>query len=144
MRLVISVMAICVVAMAVWVLRNFEPGVASWYPKCAFHQATGLHCPGCGATRALRALVLGDVLLAIRYNPMLILGLPVIFGMIAWQRRRERAGGLASPKMAWVLFLLLLVYMIGRNLPSPLLSPLAPPASLRSNSVDGGAAVSAR
>ena len=28
---------------------------------CAFHSLTGLYCPGCGGTRAVRELLYGDL-----------------------------------------------------------------------------------
>ena len=37
---------------------------------CQFHLLTGLYCPGCGGTRALRALLSGNLLLSIRYHPL--------------------------------------------------------------------------
>lgn len=35
-------------------LWKFPPTESSWWPKCIFHQLTGLLCPGCGATRSMR------------------------------------------------------------------------------------------
>jgi Protein of unknown function (DUF2752) len=128
-RIAIGTLAIAMWLVLLWTLRTYEPTASAFYPKCVFYQATGLHCPGCGATRSLHALANGEVLLAIRCNPLLIVGLPIILCVIAIQQRRERAGELASPKLAWVLFAILLIYMIGRNVPSPTRSPLAPPAS---------------
>ena len=37
---------------------------------CLFHLLTGLYCPGCGGTRAFRALLAGNLLLSIRYHPL--------------------------------------------------------------------------
>ncbi len=37
---------------------------------CQFHRATGLPCPTCGLTRGVLALLHGDVLAAIGYNPL--------------------------------------------------------------------------
>lgn len=101
-----------------------------WYPKCVFHQATGLHCPGCGGTRAVRALARGYLLLAIRSNPMLILGVPIMLILIGRQRRREKAGGKASPRLALTLFAILVIYFVARNIPSPTRSPFAPPSGM--------------
>ncbi|MEM9588055.1 MAG: DUF2752 domain-containing protein [Planctomycetota bacterium] len=109
------------------VLRRFEPTADSLYPKCLFYQWTGLHCPGCGATRALRALSLGDVRLAIRTNPMLIIGGPIIALLVWIQKRRERRGLIASPRLAWCLFVVLMTYFILRNVPTPATGWLAPP-----------------
>jgi Protein of unknown function (DUF2752) len=41
-------------------------------PECPFHLATGLYCPGCGSTRAMRSLLRGHIADAIRYNPLLM------------------------------------------------------------------------
>ena len=41
-------------------------------PGCIFRRLTGLACPGCGGTRAARALLAGDVWAACRYNFFLI------------------------------------------------------------------------
>lgn len=42
-------------------------------PGCIFRRLTGLACPGCGGTRAARALLAGDVWAACRFNLFLIL-----------------------------------------------------------------------
>ena len=41
-------------------------------PGCIFRRLTGLSCPGCGGTRAARALLAGDVWAACRFNLFLI------------------------------------------------------------------------
>ncbi len=115
-------------------LRLVEPTADSWFPKCTFHQVTGLHCPGCGATRAVRALVMGDIVLAIRNNPLLIIGLPIMLVVIYVQRRRERLGGLAAPKIAITFFVIVVAYFIARNVPSPTRSWLAPVPSRSTDS----------
>lgn len=38
-------------------------------PPCLFHIITGYYCPGCGGTRALRALLHGRFLQAAWYHP---------------------------------------------------------------------------
>ena len=45
---------------------------AKWLPKCMFYQTTGLYCPGCGATRALSALLHGDLKSSLHNNVLLI------------------------------------------------------------------------
>lgn len=66
-------------AAGVAVLWRVDPNQAgSGLPGCPFHAITGLYCPGCGATRALHALVHGDVGHAMAMNPVLTLTLPLI------------------------------------------------------------------
>lgn len=43
------------------------PGVL--LPPCMFHTLTGFSCPGCGCTRAVIALLHGDILQSLCYNP---------------------------------------------------------------------------
>ena len=51
-----------VAAAGAWVLQRVDPNAAgSPLPGCVFYQFTGLYCPGCGMTRALHALVHGDL-----------------------------------------------------------------------------------
>jgi Protein of unknown function (DUF2752) len=127
-RILAVALALTIGGVGFWVLRSFPPTADSWYPKCVFYQATGLHCPGCGGTRALGALVRGDLLLAIRNNPMVILGIPTMLALVVHQQRRERTGRSAFPRLAWALFFLLVIFFIARNIPSPTTSPFAPPA----------------
>ena len=114
-----------------WLWAGPSVDSVDWYPKCAFHQATGLHCPGCGGTRAVRALASGDLPLAIRSNPMLVLGLPIMLALVGLQKRRDRAGGLVTSRLALTLFAILMVYFVVRNVPSPTTSPLAPPPGMK-------------
>ncbi|MBQ5660129.1 MAG: DUF2752 domain-containing protein [Lachnospiraceae bacterium] len=39
---------------------------------CVFQELTGLYCPGCGGTRALKALLKGDVITSILYHPLIL------------------------------------------------------------------------
>ncbi len=38
---------------------------------CLFHFITGLYCPGCGGTRAVRLLIRGEVARSIQYHPFI-------------------------------------------------------------------------
>lgn len=89
-------------------------------PPCPIHALTGLFCPGCGSTRALHALLHGDVVQAIAMNPLLVVAIPVLALMAinaaGWMPRGSARlwRQLARPlPWLWVL----LGYALLRNLP---------------------------
>lgn len=106
---------------AFWLLRNFDPNIEGGpFPECMFRALTGFHCIACGMTRALHALVHGDVLRAFSMNPLIISMLAVSPLLAGWQLGwrpawlRPLINLLAAPKF-WLV--LLPTYMIARNLP---------------------------
>ena len=48
---------------------------------CVFRLVTGIPCPGCGMTRAVLALLCGDVPAALAYHP-LVFTLPLVFYLL--------------------------------------------------------------
>ena len=38
--------------------------------QCMFYRMSGLYCPGCGGTRAARALFAGDIVASFKYHPL--------------------------------------------------------------------------
>jgi len=48
------------------------------YPPCLLHAVTGWHCPGCGATRCVHALLHGRIAEAASYNILFLMLLPFI------------------------------------------------------------------
>lgn len=47
----------------------FHIRIADFLPPCLFHSITGLYCLGCGGTRAVFALVRGEILKSLFYHP---------------------------------------------------------------------------
>ena len=63
----------CCIALAVGIVvlnDVFHIQLASLMPPCIFHKITGLYCLGCGGTRAMFALVRGDVFKSLFYHPI--------------------------------------------------------------------------
>ncbi len=59
-------------------LRFFPPGSYAIYPKCPVYVCFHIMCPGCGATRALAALVGGRIHEAFHWNPLAIVCMPFL------------------------------------------------------------------
>lgn len=97
-------------------------------PLCPVQRLTGLHCPGCGATRCVHALLDGDLLLAAQSNILVLLAIPVTAVLLVlWAVRRAqgRTVPMPPPTVVAVIATLALAYGVLRNL--PVFSFLAPP-----------------
>jgi hypothetical protein len=57
-------------------LVRWPPGLGGLYPACPIHLWFGVECPGCGATRALAALLHGRLTEAMHLNALFVLLLP--------------------------------------------------------------------
>lgn len=109
---------IAVGAMLFW----FNPAQYRLYPFCFFHALTGLHCPGCGGTRALHQVLHGHVATALHLNALLVILLP----LFAWLGVRfavkkinpTLAARPVSPRWFWFSLALAVVFTVLRNLPA--------------------------
>ena len=114
------------------VLSRFTPGETWFYPQCLFHRVTGLHCPGCGATRAAHFLLHGDWKAALRHNALFVAGLPFLT-VFAGRRVRHwiqgRPPGTLAFNPLWIGVTLLAMGVFGviRNLPFEACRWLCPP-----------------
>ncbi len=59
---------------------------------CPIKYVTGISCPGCGMSRAVKALVMLDLFSAINYHPLCLALLPAVVGLI-WLRARRCTRG---------------------------------------------------
>ena len=122
--------AAIVAGAGIWALRHLDPNAAnSPFPPCSFLAVTGYYCIGCGLTRALHALVHGDVLTALSMNPLAMVMLavaPLVLGWaLGWRPRGLQP--LITLLMTPVFWLTLLpLYWVARNLPWPPFNWLAP------------------
>jgi hypothetical protein len=120
---VVAPLAVGVVAVAVCVvLAVVDPEDRTlWTPRCPFRAATGLDCPGCGGTRALTALLRGDVGLALSHNVVTVALLPLlVWGWVGWLAVRagwRHAAPEPSTRLAWTVAIVLPAFTLARNLP---------------------------
>ena len=127
--LILSVVAtFALFFVAVW----RDPSVLTTFPPpCIFRKATGIYCPGCGSTRALRALFGGDFFAALRYNPFSI---SVLFALPALLVLRRPQFRVLYYRLAVVACVFVLVFTVLRNVPLPAFDFLRPPTAAVSSS----------
>ncbi len=60
---------------------------------CVFRELTGLYCPGCGGTRAVKAMLKGDLVSSFLYHPLILycVLIAVIFAIsyLLWRRTKN-------------------------------------------------------
>lgn len=131
---VVTIGALLLFAGGVVVLRHadFDPRPI-WLPRCLLNEWTGLHCPGCGNTRAALELARGDVRDALRQNAFFVAALPfLLWGAIrGWTRWVYPEKWRPLPiEWRWgyslALIGLLLLFTALRNLPASPWNWLAP------------------
>jgi hypothetical protein len=119
-------LACCACAGATAFLYLVDPHRHAVYPQCLLYNTTGFYCAGCGATRALYALLHGRVIEALHDNLLFIGALPLIafvtgsYFLAAWRRNAWPETVIDSRQLtrrAVGLVALLLVFSILRNLP---------------------------
>ena len=72
-----------IAALATAILLRFPPVLYSFYPRCPIHHYLHILCPGCGVTRALAALLHGNLTEALHLNALTTLLTPVALFYIA-------------------------------------------------------------
>lgn len=96
-------------------------GLGGW--PCPFREATGLPCPGCGLTRAVIALLRGDIADAVKQHALAPLaalaGVTLVASFFLPKALQERAIRTALAldaryRVSWVLLLLILGYWVAR------------------------------
>lgn len=117
----------CVAGLAVLFL--FDPALNSFYPGCMFHRVTGLNCPGCGSLRAMHQLLHGHLSAAFRFNPLLVISLPVagyFFLQYILRRAMKRPAVAIRLFHIWLLAGSIVAFGILRNVPWPALAWVSP------------------
>jgi hypothetical protein len=109
-------------ALAAMLLLRFPPERYSFYPECPIHELLHLQCPGCGATRAVAALLHGHFIEAMNLNALVTLLLPfaAAYGILCYYRLLQRKAFCwpQPPRVAtYVALALVAVFMVMRNHP---------------------------
>jgi hypothetical protein len=113
---------LAVIATAAAVLLRFPPNHNSFYPRCPIYETLHLQCPGCGATRALAAVLRGHFSEAMHSNALVTLLLPIAaVYSILWYRRLLRGEAIRWPQppqaAIYCAFGVAAIFTLLRNLP---------------------------
>ncbi|MGN0620498.1 MAG: DUF2752 domain-containing protein [Porcipelethomonas sp.] len=115
-------------AVLLLIFREWIFKISETFPKCIFFVATGYHCPACGNTRCVRALMRGDILTALHNNitPVLLLFLLAVLYIELLLDIFGKKVKLLPRKLAfWLVVIgIVTVYYVARNFIEPL-APLA-------------------
>ena len=121
-RIFIVGVSAALVAIAVGMLRVFNPATAWFFPPCPFRAVTGYLCPGCGTLRALHQLLNGHVAAAFKLNPLMMVLLPCV-GYAGASDVLEAVFGRGLPRVfirpvyIWMLLAIIILFWIVRNTP---------------------------
>jgi len=131
----VSILAAAVIFVAagfyLWLVYSYDPSRVHIIPPCIFHTVTGLYCPGCGSTRAMHALLHGDIVRALGFNLLAVVAMPFIAGAIilsfirnftSWHVPKLDLGS----RFSLFVLVLIMVFWVTRNIPVYPFTLLAP------------------
>jgi hypothetical protein len=108
-----------------------DPAKHDLFPRCLFNSLTGYYCPGCGSQRAIHSLLHLDFAGVVSYNFLLIPALllilyhylrPVLNRQLNWKLPNI----FYIKSTPWIIFGVIIIFWILRNLPFYPFSVLAP------------------
>lgn len=131
-RVLVLITGICCVAIILgFVLHEYPPSRFMYIP-CLFHLSTGLHCPGCGSTRAISSIMQGDLATALKNNLLILLWGPYLVyrGIQAarsWIDQEPKRIWEPPKRFIFVFLIITFAYTVLRNLPIEVLNSLLAP-----------------
>ena len=93
----------------------FNPTNYDLFPDCPFYTVTGAYCPGCGSQRAIHDIFHLNLLEALSHNAILVITLFLGAGLFLYSRKKFY-DLLYHPKSPWIIFGIITVFWILRNL----------------------------
>jgi hypothetical protein len=123
---------LCIGVLGIYTLFTNYPPSSFVYIPCIFHFTTGLHCPGCGATRAVSSFMHGNIVEGLRNNLLILLWGPYLFyrsciAILTWIDGKNRTAWSPPIQSIYLFFALTIAFTILRNLPfEPFISLFSP------------------
>jgi hypothetical protein len=115
LTIIVSIAVVCVVIF----FSLVNPVGCAWAPKCIFKLISGYQCPGCGASRAIYAMLHGHPLEALSYNYFFLIALPYLLAVIVtgWIPQLSRLKQIVQGEtLAWIYLVMFFIWWILRNL----------------------------
>jgi len=88
---------------------------------CAFHEITGLYCPGCGVTRMFLSIAELNFYQAFRYNPFVFVLLIIylnykLYYLIIWLFDRNKKQKKIPELIIYIILIVAILFGILRNI----------------------------
>ncbi len=135
-RFILFIITCVILAGCVFILLLTDPVINPFIPSCSFYRFTHLFCPGCGMTRALYAVLQGQIGVAFSYNclwPFIVLFITGSLSMWFFYLLTGKNPFIPMnrflrihPSLAWIIVITLFAFWILRNIPVKPFTFLAP------------------
>lgn len=117
--------------MVAFLYYNINPSNVNYLPKCPLFLTTGIYCPGCGSQRATHHLLNFNLFGILQQNVLYLIGLVVlgyhfIILSINFGLNKNYYNYLYHPKTPVILFVIIIIFWILRNIPKYPFNLLAP------------------
>lgn len=113
------------------IVSAYKPSDYDFYPKCMSWTVLGIHCPGCGLTRAAHSLLHLDIPQTLAWNPLALFVLPYLGAALLrslwfwlWDVRSARS--MVPERLGWFIVGVMVVFWVLRNVPYEPFTMLAP------------------
>ena len=112
-----------VIIIIAYFLRNQIIYLGTLFPSCPSYTYLNVYCPGCGNTRSVQHLLIGDITGSIRFNPIpllgIILGILAYFELITCVFGRHKKIFPRNRTFWWTLVIISSLYFVVRNFIRP-------------------------
>lgn len=131
---IITIAVIIPIIVAYYYFAYYTEDRSTWSVQCGFHAITGYQCPGCGGQRAAHYLLHGELIKALRYNALFVMGLPFLLYMYyiivevhGLGKIKHLNGFFYSSLFAKIALVAILSFFVLRNIPVVPFIYLSPP-----------------